>query len=74
MWNSKKITVELGVFHSKEQADKIVAVLNGKTYYDFHCDYGSYAGNYSVFVSTEYPDAIEDEIKEMIMYVLADSL
>jgi len=64
------ITIELGNIGSKEQAEKLVKRLSGKTYYNFTVEYGSCGGNYPVSVSTEYVGAIE-EVKNMLLFVLA---
>lgn len=67
-------TIELGNIGSKEQAEKIANKLNGKTYYNFQVHYGIYAGNYPVSVSTDYEGATEQEITEMLLFVLACEL
>ena len=65
------ITIELGNIGSKEQAEKLVKKLSGKTYYNFIVEYGSCMGNYPVSVSTEYSGAIEEEVKNMLLFILA---
>ena len=70
----KKMTIELGNVQSKEQAEKIVEKLNGKTYYGFSVDYGIIAGNYPVSVSTDYEGAIKSEVMEMLLFVMACEL
>ena len=71
---SKMITIELGNIGSKEQAEKIANKLNGKTYYNFQVEYGICAGNYPVSVSTDYEGAEENEVIEMLMFVMACEL
>lgn len=68
------ITIELGNIGSKEQAEKIAKKLNGKTYYNFKVEYGICTGNYPVSVSTDYEDAEENEVKEMLMFIMACEL
>jgi hypothetical protein len=68
------VTIELGNVHSKEQAQKIIEKLSGQTYYNFQVDYGVYAGNYPVTVSTDYPGATEEEVKNMLLFVMACEL
>ena len=67
-------TIELGNIGSKEQAEKIALKLNGKTYFDFIVSYSPDAGNYPVVVSTERPETTEDELKNMVLFVLACEL
>jgi len=67
-------TIELGNIGSKEQAEKIAEKLNGKTFYNFQVEYSIYMGNYPVCVSTENETATEEEIKEMLLFVLACEL
>lgn len=71
---SKMISIELGNIGSKEQAEKIANKLNGKTYYNFQVEYGICAGNYPVSVSTDYEGAEENEVIEMLMFVMACEL
>lgn len=68
------ITIELGNIGSKEQAEKIAKKLNGKTYYNFQVEYGICAGNYPVSVSTDYEGAEENEVRGMLMFVMACEL
>lgn len=42
--------------YMKWDAEQIAAVCEGKTYMDFHVEYGGIAGNCTVIVSTENPD------------------
>ena len=67
-------TIYLGNIGNKEQATKIVEKLNGKTYMNFIVNYEIYANNYPVSVSTERNDTTEDELKDMILFVLACEL
>ena len=71
---SKMITIELGNIGSKEQAEKIAKKLNGQTYYNFQVEYGIYAGNYPVSVSTDYEGAEENEVIGMLLFVMACEL
>jgi len=64
-------TIELGNVQSEDQAKKLVEKLNGKTYYNFSVQYGTYAGNYPVTVTTEYEGAKKKEVKSMLMFVMA---
>lgn len=68
------VTIELGNVGSKEQAEKIAEKINGKTYYNFQVQYSPDAGNYPVIVFTDYKDADESEVKEMLMFVMACEL
>ena len=67
-------TIELGNVGSKEQADKLVAKLSGKSYFNFMVEYGTFAGNYPVTVSTDYPTATKKAFRNMLMFVLASEL
>lgn len=67
-------TIQLGNIGSKDQAEKIALKLNGKTYFDFIVSYSSDAGNYPVVVSTERSETTEDELKNMVLFVLACEL
>jgi len=67
-------TIELGNIGSKLQAEKIIAKLSGKTYYNFIVEYGIDCNNYPVLVSTEYDGATESELKDMVLFVLACEL
>lgn len=67
------VTIELGNIGNKEQAQKLVSKLNGKTYMNFIVDYGIYAGNYPVSVSTN-SEVTEDELKNMLLFVMASEL
>jgi hypothetical protein len=64
-------TIELGNIGSKEQVEKLILKLSGKTYMNFIVDFGIYAGNYPVTVSTERPETTEDELKDMVLFYLA---
>jgi len=64
-------TIELGNLPSKEQAEKLIEKLSGKTYMNFIVQYGSYAGNFPAYVMTERPDTTEEELKDMVLYYLA---
>ena len=64
-------TIELGNIGSKEQVEKLILKLSGKTYMNFIVDYGIYAGNYPVTISTETPETTEDELKDMLLFYLA---
>lgn len=68
------VTIELGNVSSKEQAQRLIEKLSGKTYYDFQVDYSVSAGNYPVTVSTDYPGATEEEVKNMLLFVMACEL
>ena len=67
-------TIELGNVGSKEQAVKIADKLNGKTYYNFQVDYSAYMGNYPVMVSTDYPNAVEEDVIKMLLFLMACEL
>lgn len=64
-------TIELGNIGSKEQVEKLIFKLQGQTYMNFIVDYGVYAGNYPVTVSTERSETTEDELKDMVLFYLA---
>jgi hypothetical protein len=64
-------TIELGNIGTKEQAQKLISVLQGQTYMNFIVDYGVYAGNYPVTVSTERHETTEEELKDMVLFYLA---
>jgi len=49
-------------------------ILKKKTYFDFIVSYSPDAGNYPVVVSTERPETTEDELKNMVLFVLACEL
>ena len=64
-------TIELGNIGNKEQAEKLISKLQGKTYMNFIVDYGVYAGNYPVTVSTERAETTEEELKSMVLFYMA---
>jgi hypothetical protein len=64
-------TIELGNIGDKEQAIRLVEFLGGKTFYNFIAQYGICAGNYPVSISTERVGTTEDELKDMVLFVLA---
>ena len=68
------ITIELGNLGSRKRAERVAELLEGKTYYNFNVTYGSCAGNYPTQVSTKYPEATEEEVTKMLLFVLACSL
>ena len=68
------MTIELGNIGCEKQAKKLVEKLNGKTYYNFHVDYGIACNNYPVYVQTDYEGATEEEVKDMLMFVMACEL
>ena len=68
------ITIKLGNFDSKEQVEKIKNKLNGESYYNFEVSHGIYMSNYPVYVSTSYEGAKENEVKDMLLYVMATKL
>jgi hypothetical protein len=63
-------TIELGNIGSEEQVKKLISKLQGQTYMNFIVDYGVYAGNYPVTVSTERPETTEEELKDMVLFYL----
>jgi len=65
--------IELGNIGSKEQVEKIKTALAGKTYMNLRVDYGIYADNYPVIVSTA-GDYTEKELTDMVLFALATSL
>jgi len=72
--NMTTITIGLGNVGSKEQAEKIFQKVNGKTYYNFQVQYSPDAGNYPVIVFTDYKNADEQEVRDMLMFVMACEL
>lgn len=68
------VTIELGNISSKEQAERIYNKIEGKSYYNFRVDFGNCAGNYPVSVTTYLEGAEEDEVKEMLFFVMAQEL
>jgi hypothetical protein len=64
-------TIELGNIGSKEQVEKLILKLSGKTYMNFIVNYSVSAGNYPVLISTERKDTTEDELKDMVLFYLA---
>ena len=66
-------TIDLGNITTKEQAEKIKAVLNGKTYMNFRVEISRVAYGYPVLVSTDY-EADEKEIMGFIIWHLAESI
>jgi hypothetical protein len=67
-------TIELGNIGCKEQAEKLVSKLSGKTYMNFIVNYGICAGNYPVSISTERDETSEDELKNMVLFFMACEL
>mgnify|MGYP005863677701 CR=1 FL=1 len=68
------IEIKLGVFSTKQQAQKIVEKINGKTFYNFEVDYGIHAGNYPVTVRVSNTKDTKDEVKDMLLFVMANEL
>ena len=64
-------TIELGNIGSKEQVEKLIAKLSGKTYMNFIVSYSPSAGNYPVIISTERAETTESELKDMVLFYLA---
>ncbi len=64
-------TIEIGNIGSEEQAKKLISKLQGQTYMNFIVDYGVYAGNYPVTVSTERPETTEEELREILLFYMA---
>ena len=58
----------------KEAGEKISTYLSGKTYLKLRAHTMSYpcAGNDRVYVSTSDPHVTEDEVRAMVMSLLAD--
>jgi hypothetical protein len=67
-------TIELGNIGSKEQVEKLIAKLSGKTYMDLIVSWSIDCHNYPVSIITEYPNVTEDELKDMVLFVLACEL
>lgn len=67
-------TINLGNIGSKEQAERLVNKLSGKTYYNFIVEYAVAAGNYPVMVSTDYKGAKKKDVRNMLMFVTACEL
>ena len=72
--NNTMTTIELGNIGSKEQVEKLISKLSGKTYMNFIVDYSIAAGNYPVSISTERTETTEDELKDMVLFYLAFEL
>ncbi len=68
------ITIEIGNIGSREQAEKVKQVLQGKTYMNFIVDYGCCAGNYPMTLSTERPETTEQELLSMALFYIASEL
>lgn len=49
----------------------IKEMTDGKSYYQFKVSWSNYAGNCQLIVSTDYPNAREDEVRSMFLSVLA---
>jgi hypothetical protein len=64
-------TIELGNIGSKEQVEKLVLILSGKTYMYFIVDYSVSAGNYPLQISTLRENTSEEELREMVLFYLA---
>lgn len=67
-------TIEIGNVGSKEQAEKIVNALAGRTYMHFEVGYSICAGNYPVLVWTTRLDTSEEELRQMVLFCLACEL
>jgi len=68
------IKIELGNVGTEEKAKKIEQTLTGKSFYNFKVSYACCVHNWPVSVTTDYPDAVEEEVRQMLLYVLACSL
>lgn len=65
------IEIKLGNIGSEEQAKRIKQKLEGKSFYNFKVHYASMAQNWPVSVTTDYPGAVESEVREMLLFILA---
>lgn len=65
------LTIELGNIGSEKQALRIREKLQGQTYMNFIVEYGIYASNYPVRVSTNYEGATMEEFRDMLTFVMA---
>lgn len=65
------IEINLGNIGSEEQAKRIKQALEGKSFYNFKVYFASIAQNWPVSVTTDYPGAVESEVREMVLYILA---
>ena len=70
----KMTTINLGNIGSKEQAEKLVKKLEGKTYMNFIVQYGICMNNYPVTVSTERAETSKKELRKMVTFYLAINL
>ncbi|MDR1502286.1 MAG: hypothetical protein LBT43_07515 [Prevotella sp.] len=68
------IKIELGNVGSEEKAKKIEQVLTGQSFYNFQVHYACCVHNWPVSVTTDCPGAIEEEVRQMLLYILACSL
>ena len=65
--------IDLGNIGSKEQVEKIITAIDGKTYMNFKVEYGIDTGNYPTTVSSDY-NANKSKITEMLLFCLATAL
>lgn len=56
-----------GYFSSKD-CENIKRKLEGKTYMNFHIEYGGIAGNNQLIVTSNNEDYNDQELKEMFIY------
>lgn len=68
-----QVTVFLGYFTSEKKARALCGLLSGETYMKFIAVASPEAGNWGVYVST-LSDVMEDELFDMVAFVLADEL
>ena len=65
------IEINIGNIGSEEQAKRIKQALEDKSFYNFRICYTSMAQNWPISVTTDYPGAVESEVREMLLYILA---
>lgn len=61
-------------YFSKKQCENIKQKLEGKTYMNFHIEYGGYAHNNIIIVTSSNENYNNEELKEMFIYCSLTSL
>jgi len=65
---------EVEGYFSTEQCKKIKEKLEGKTFFNFIVQYGSIAGNNSLIIMSDIKNYTDEELKNMVIYYVFNSL
>jgi len=65
---------QIAGYFSKNQCENIKSKLEGKTFMNFHIEFGGIANNNSMIVTSNAENYTDDELKEMFIYYTLTSL